>query len=219
MIDLVIFDCDGVLVDTEKVTHGVIARYLATFGVSITAAESHRRFVGVNVPTLEQIYRDEGADLPDDFTVQVRARIMAALAEGVEAIPGVAAALNRLPLPCCVASSGRHVKIRQSLRLAGLIDLFDDAHLFSAEDVARAKPAPDLFLHAARMMGAEPARTVVVEDSPPGIRGAVAAGMTVIGYREHADGPDPAALAALGAHHVIDHMGRLPDLLSAKGLL
>ena len=213
MPDLIIFDCDGVLVDTEPVAHTVISRYVAESGFELSAAESIRRFLGFSVSALCETLMREGARIPDDSVDEIRKRILAELATGVEPIPGIHDALATIPHQRCVASSGRHVKIRQSLQLAGLSSFFGE-NIFSAEDVAHPKPAPDLFLHAAEQMDADPEQTLVVEDSPVGIRAAVAAGMTVVAYAnpEHSmDQPHP---KSFGADHVILHMGDLPALLN-----
>jgi HAD superfamily hydrolase (TIGR01509 family) len=147
-----------------------------------------------------------------DFADDVRQRTLAALREEIEPVPGIAAALARIPVPMCVASSGQLVKMRTTLRATGLLSRFED-RLFSAAGMARGKPHPDIFLHAAREMGAEPASCAVVEDSLVGVQAGIAAGMTVFGYAALSDAH---ALSAAGAH-VFTDMQELPTLLE-RGL-
>lgn len=211
---LVIFDCDGVLVDSEPAANRLLVRVLAEDGFYISYEECRRLFVG---RTLEAVMRHvEGAigrPLGPRWPTYIRDETLLAFADGVDAVPGVEAVLHTLKArntPFCVASSGKFEKMRFTLGSSGLLPLVEKV-LFSAEEVAQGKPAPDLFLHAARKMGHASESCVVIEDSVPGVQAAVAAGMPVLGY---AGDPhtDAAALKSEGAHVFYD-MGALLELL------
>ncbi|WP_237110039.1 HAD family phosphatase [Nonomuraea sp. MG754425] len=205
-VDLVIFDCDGVLVDSEPISVRVGTAALRRLGWEIDEAEYAERFVGcTNEYWAEQIGRT-----PPGWREQVNADYVAAVKAELCAVEGIEAALDRLSVPICVASNGRHATIRRSLELTGLAGRFT-GRVFSAEDVPRGKPEPDLFLHAATTMGAEPERCVVVEDSPFGVTAAVRAGMRCLAF---AGGLTPASrLDGLGAT-LFHHHAALPDLIS-----
>lgn len=211
---LVIFDCDGVLVDTEPVANRLLARVLSEEGFPVTYEECRRLFVGRTMDAVRAHVEDAlGRALREDWTAYIRDRTLAAFAEGIEPVPGardVIHALKRRAVPYCVASSGKFEKMRFTLGMTGLLPLVEHV-LFSAEEVRHGKPAPDLFLHAAARMGHAPARCLVIEDSLPGVQAAVAAGMPVIGY---AGDPhtDAEALEKEGAHVVTD-MSALIGLL------
>jgi HAD superfamily hydrolase (TIGR01509 family) len=180
--ELVIFDNDGVLVDSEPHANRVLAALLTECGVPTTYEESLRDYVGSSIPRVRRIAEERlGRPLPDDFEHRYYESLFERLRSGLQAIRGVREAIERIPLPSCVASSGSRERIELSLRLTGLLDHFGE-RLFSADDVEHGKPAPDLFLHAAESLGAEPGRCVVIEDSPLGIEAANAAGMTSFGY-------------------------------------
>lgn len=177
--DLVIFDCDGVLIDSEIISATMLIAELATLGVTLDLAHVARHFLGRSYPTvMRSIRADFGLDLPPDFEDRYRARLLAAFERDLRVMPGVRAALDGLALPCCVATSSSPARAAMSLRLVGLGDLAGP-RLFTASMVAHGKPAPDLFLHAAAACGADPARCLVIEDSLTGIRAGLAAGMTV----------------------------------------
>lgn len=179
---LVIFDCDGVLVDSEAISVEVLLDVLAEAGCPMTAEEGYRRFLGRSIASIVRtLSEEEGLTLTDAHLQSIRARLRQRFTEDLRPIPGVAETVPRLGLPVCVASSSQPDRIRHSLELTGLWPLFAP-HVFSATEVARGKPAPDLFLHAARTMEVAPAECVVVEDSPAGIRAAQAAGMAVVGF-------------------------------------
>lgn len=215
--DLILFDCDGVLVDSEMLSSRLLAEALAAEGHPLTAAECRARFTGISIRSaIETIETERGRPLPADFEDRLRANDLAVFARELKAVPGVAEALARIPTPKCVASSGAPEKIRHSLTVTGLIGFFEP-HLFSAHMVERGKPAPDLFLHAAARMGVAPPRCVVVEDSAAGIQAARAAGMPVLGFAGggHAGDGYAAMLRAAGAAVVFDDMAALPSLLQA----
>lgn len=179
MKDLVIFDCDGVLIDSEIISAQMLIDELARLGVAIDLAYVARHFLGRSYPTvMETIRRDFGLDLPPQFEDQYRARLLAAFEKDLRIMPHVAGVLENLALPMCVATSSSPRRAAFSLSLVGLGHLAGP-RLFTASQVAKGKPAPDLFLHAAKACGADPARCLVIEDSLTGIRAALAAGMEV----------------------------------------
>ncbi len=205
-----IFDCDGVLVDSEPITCAVMAACLTEIGLSTTTEQCMADYVGSWWPdAVADIEAKLGHPLPDGFTEQYRARQNAALAEGVEPVAGVVEVLDQLAgTPICVASNGTHTKMEITLASAGLAERFQ-GRIFSATEVERGKPAPDLFLHAATTLGAEPAACAVVEDSPLGIEAALAAGMAAFAYTGHVEA---SILAAAGAI-TFEAMAELPALL------
>jgi HAD superfamily hydrolase (TIGR01509 family) len=206
----VIFDCDGVLVDSEPTSNRVLASVLSEIGVPLTPEQSAATFKGRAWTQCLGIIEDLlGEPPPADLTDRYRARRDEALAR-VKPVRGIVAALERIDLPDCVASSGDHGKMRVTLKAAGLYDRFR-GRIFSALDVGGiGKPAPDLFLHAAARMRFDPLKTTVVEDSVPGVEAGVAAGMRVLAYAH--DG-EAEALAAAGGE-VFTAMTQLPGLLA-----
>jgi len=210
-VDLVIFDCDGVLVDSERLAVRVDVAMLHELGWPLSEAEVIERFVGrSDRDTREAIEAHLGRVLPDGWDAQVNRLYREAFAAGLTPVAGVVDALERISLPTCVASSGTHEHLRYTLGLTGLYERFE-GRIFSAEEVARGKPAPDLFLLAARRMGAAPDRCVVVEDSLSGVRAARAAGMRVLGF---AGGLTRAEMLAGPATTVFDEMRELPGLIA-----
>jgi HAD superfamily hydrolase (TIGR01509 family) len=213
-MDLVIFDCDGVLVDSERITNAVFSRRLGEIGLVLTLEQMFERFLGRTMADCVAIIEAElGRPVPDDFVEGYRAESRALLAREVRPVRGVVDALAALSVPYCVASSGDPEKMRTTLSATGLLPLFEGRR-FSAVDVARGKPAPDIFLHAAQRMGARPERCVVVEDTPVGTRAGVAAGMLVLGYAELMSA---ARLREAGAWRTFDDMDALAGLLDAAG--
>jgi HAD superfamily hydrolase (TIGR01509 family) len=177
--DLVIFDCDGVLVDSEIISAKMLISELAALGVQVDLDYVARHFLGRSYPTvMAQIRRDFSLDLPADFEEAYRVRLLAAFERDLKVMPGSAAVLGMLALPHCVATSSSPRRVEQSLRITGLWPLVK-GYVFTASEVANGKPAPDLFLHAAARMGVPPERCLVIEDSLTGIRAARAAGMEV----------------------------------------
>lgn len=206
----VIFDCDGVLVDSEHLAAPILAETLTELGLPTTPEDVDRDFKGRSWESgLEVIERRRGEPAWPELRERYRARLFAAFDEQLTAVEGIAEALDAIDLPHCVASSGDHERIRRGLDATGLRARFPDEAIFSADDVAHGKPAPDLFLHAAERMGFAPAATVVVEDSPAGVQAGRAAGMTVLGYAGRCD---PAELEADGAI-AFASMAELPGLL------
>lgn len=217
--DLVIFDCDGVLVDSEPIANRVFAELLGEVGLPLSYDETIATFLGRSMAACVAIIEARlGRPVPAEFAATCQARVAAAFARELAPVPGVVAALDgvaALGLPACVASSGTHEKIRASLGVTGLLPRFT-GRIYSATEVARGKPFPDLFLHAARALGARPARCVVVEDTALGVQAAVAAGMTALGYAPpgaRSGLADPEALARSGAR-VFASMDALCALLA-----
>ena len=180
--DLVIFDCDGVLIDSEPIANRVHAQTLAGCGYAVGEEELQDRFCGISdAEMLATIEREWGRALPDDYARRIATALARQYRCSLKPIAGIAEALAGLSQPVCVASSGTPERIRLGLETVGLYDGFHP-HLFSASMVGHGKPAPDLFLYAAARMGAAPERCLVIEDSPAGIEAARAAGMTAIGF-------------------------------------
>jgi len=209
--DLIIFDCDGVLVDSERIANQVFARVLKEVcDLEFTQDQMYEHFVGNSeARCLEVIETMLGFKPPSELSRRYRDDINQALFESVVAVSGIEQVLNQIDIPYCVASSGSHDKMRLTLGKTALFDYFD-GNIFSTSDVDRGKPHPDIYLHAARRMGVKDVnKCLVVEDSPVGVTGAVAAGMKVFGYAELM--PAEKLLAA-GAHQVFGDMTLLPNL-------
>ncbi|WP_330355623.1 HAD family hydrolase [Streptomyces chartreusis] len=210
--DLVIFDNDGVLVDSEPISNRLLAAYLTELGHPTSYEDSIRDYMGSAMHRIHDLVLERtGERLPEDFDDVFHARVFAAFERELKAVPGAVDVLEKLGadgVPYCVASSGSHERIRVGHRTTGLDRYFDEGRVFSSQDVGRGKPAPDLFLHAAERMGVAPARCLVVEDSPLGVQAAVAAGMDVYGFTAMTP---PAKLAR--ATQLFSDMGELADLL------
>ncbi len=213
-VELIIFDCDGVLVDSEVIGSRIYAEYLSSLGFPHTYEEVNERYLGVSDATVVSMFSADGVTLPATFIDDVHRLEHDALSRDLEPIPGIKDALDFITLPICVASSGVPAKIISSLTKTGLLDYLDP-HLFSATQVENGKPAPDLFLFAAEQMNTAPERALVIEDSPAGVRAGVTAGMTVVGFTGggHIPVGHGETLGALGACHILDDMRDLPDLL------
>ena len=212
-LELVIFDCDGVLVDSERVTNRIFAAMLNELGLSVTLEDMFARFVGHSMTQcLDLITEMLGRPPPANFLDEYRSRTRAALETDLLPTPGVEEALKRIRLPCCVASSGDHEKMRITLGITGLWPRFE-GRLFSVTEVPRGKPFPDVFLLAASRLGANPSACAVVEDAPVGVKAGVAAGMRVFGYA--ALTPAHRLLEA-GAQVTFEHMRELPGLLDGE---
>jgi HAD superfamily hydrolase (TIGR01509 family) len=206
--DLVIFDCDGVLVDSEPLSNRILAERLTAIGLPTSTEDAMRDYMGRSWKTdQELIERRLGGPLPDGWVDGYHAEVFEAFERELEPVPGLPEALDDIELPWCVASSSAHPRIRTALRATGLLDRFE-GRIFSSTDVEHGKPAPDLFLLAAGTMGAEPARCVVVEDAPAGVQAGLAAGMTVLGYA----GLTPPE--QLDGARVFGSMAELPALIS-----
>jgi HAD superfamily hydrolase (TIGR01509 family) len=208
---LVIFDCDGVLVDSEQITNRVFAGMLNELGIPVTLEDMFERFVGRSMSQcLELITKMLGRPVPRRFVEEYQTRSAAALRSELKAVPDIATVLAGIRVPYCVASSGTHEKMQTTLGLTGLLPQFR-GKMYSVTEVAQSKPFPDVFLHAARQQGVAPADCAVIEDTPTGVRAGVAAGMTVFGYC--ALTPKQRLIEA-GAHHTFERMRDLPGLIS-----
>jgi HAD superfamily hydrolase (TIGR01509 family) len=210
MTELVIFDCDGVLVDSEPISVRLDVEMFAELGMTITEQEVIDRFVGRSPDTLRQAVEEHlGHPPPDDWEERGEQELRKRFEAELEPVPGIVDALERISLPMCVASSSPPERLRFKLELTGLYDRFA-GRIFSASQVANGKPAPDLFLYAARQMGVTPASCVVVEDSRYGVQAARAAGMNALAY---AGGVTSSNTLAGPRTVVFDDMRRLPELL------
>ncbi|MFE0460046.1 HAD family hydrolase [Kitasatospora sp. NPDC058965] len=211
MIDLVLFDCDGVLVDSERIAVRVQCEVGAELGWPLTAAEVLDRFVGRSSASIaEQVAERLGRPVAERWQARFEELHRAAVDRELTAVPGIEEALAALTVPSCVASSGSHPKMRHTLGVTGLHDRFA-GRIFSATEVGRGKPFPDLFLHAAERLGARPEHCVVVEDSKYGVQAARAAGMRALGF---AGGLTPAQWLADAGAAVFTDMRELPALLA-----
>ncbi|MFE2928810.1 HAD family hydrolase [Streptomyces goshikiensis] len=214
-VELVIFDCDGVLVDSERIAARVNVVLGAELGWPLTEEEVVRRFIGRSSASIRELVAArigaEAARVWDERFVTLHAEAVDA---GLTPVDGLPEALDAIALPTCVASSGSHEKMRHTLGRTGLYERFE-GRIHSATEVSRGKPAPDLFLHAARRMGVDPAACVVVEDSRPGVEAARAAGMRSFGY---AGGLTPAEALAGPGTVVFTDMRDLPSLIAAAGM-
>jgi len=211
-VDLVIFDCDGVLVDSEILALRVLERELARLLPDIDAAPLLHNTAGISTADiLTMVQQRTGQTLPPGAVPAIIAAIDRALDEQVEPIPGARAAIEQIPTLKAVASNSSLASVRRSVRRASLADYFGD-RLFSAELVANPKPAPDLYRYAAERLGVEASRCLVIEDSVSGVRAARAAGMAVIGFTgaSHTPADQPQRLRDVGAAVVLNRMDTLP---------
>lgn len=219
-IDLVIFDCDGVVIDSEAISARMLVAELAGYGVEIDMGYVARHFLGRSYAVvLDQVRREFGVVLPDGFETDYRARLIDAFRRDLTAMPGVADALRGLGVPYCLATSSSPERVRQSLALVGLTEAFA-GRINTASEVANGKPAPDLFLLAAERMGVTPERCLVIEDSRAGVRAGLNAGMKVWRFTGGAHlagldlgagpGPHPhATFASFGDFfHLAPHLAR-----------
>jgi HAD superfamily hydrolase (TIGR01509 family) len=210
--DLVIFDNDGVLVDSEPVANRVLSALLTEYGLPCTPEESIATFMGHSMAQVRTMVEARlGRPVPAELEARYFEQVFAEFERSLQPIPGIVDALRSIEPAVCVASSGTHERIRLTLGTTGLWDRFG-GRVFSAQDVSRGKPAPDLFLHAARALGADPRRCAVVEDSPAGITAANDAGMTSFAFARLV--PAERLRHATGA--VFADMRRLPALLRAE---
>jgi HAD superfamily hydrolase (TIGR01509 family) len=210
---LVIFDCDGVLVDSEPISCRTFTEALREIGLEVTPQQMFDEFVGYSMQhCMEVVEKMLGRPAPGNFVAELQARTFERFKAELKAMPGIEQALEDLDeigIPFCVASSGAHEKMRTTLGITGLLPRFE-GKMFSATQVLRGKPAPDLYLFAAEKMGVEVGRCVVVEDAPPGVQAGVAAGMRVLGFAAHTPRKK---LEAAGAHVIFDDMRRVRELI------
>jgi HAD superfamily hydrolase (TIGR01509 family) len=209
-VELVIFDCDGVLVDSEPIAVRIDLVILSQFGLQLSETEVIDRFVGRSPDAMQQAIEEHVGHEVQGFVERFAPLYDDAYRSELSAVRGVKEALDRIDLPVCVASSSRPDNLRMKLELVDLTARFD-GNVFSASEVANGKPAPDLFLYAARRMGVDPSRCVVVEDSRHGVEAARAAGMRVLAY---AGGLTAGQTLAGPETVVFDDMRVLPDLIA-----
>jgi HAD superfamily hydrolase (TIGR01509 family) len=215
----VIFDCDGVLIDSEQISMAVDQQLLTQCGVVLSEAEMHRRFVGKTFQgMIDELEAETGRKLPFDLEMRKDGMMLDIYRRELKAIPGVPEMLDDLTLPKSIGTNGPRQRAMEALRILGIAHHFGE-RLTTFEDVVEGKPAPDVYLLAAERAGFAPAQCLVVEDSVTGVMSAVAAGCLTLGFTgsqlhrsEHA-----LKLVELGAHAVFDDMGQLPDLISAMG--
>ncbi len=213
---LVIFDCDGVLVDSEIIFARISAEQFTACGYPIDTETAIARFTGLSMPTMVGIVEAElGRALPDDFAMRCRESANTIFDSELQAVEGIDGVLAQHAPHRCVASSSSPTRIRRSLKSTGLYRHFKDEAIFSAAMVSRGKPAPDLFLHVADEMASPVADCVVIEDSLPGVQAAVAAGMTVLGFigASHIQDGHAEKLRDAGAASIFDDMTALPGYL------
>ncbi|WP_441235041.1 HAD family hydrolase [Bradyrhizobium sp. 930_D9_N1_4] len=206
--ELIIFDCDGVLVDSELLSCRCLSEVLAEFGFHLGVEQALALFLGRSTKAIDHHYRDLGQVLPVEFLPRLKARVLETFAGALQPIRGIGTVLSELKVPCCVASSSDLDRVSLSLDVTGLAPLLGD-RIYTAQMVRHGKPAPDLFLHAAEKMGAQPGRTLVIEDSVSGVQAGKAAGMTVWGFvgGSHYRGRDgQAILSEAGADRVFAQM-------------
>jgi HAD superfamily hydrolase (TIGR01509 family) len=207
--ELVIFDCHGVLVDSDRISLRIQAERISALGLEMSYEECVRDFLGLGMPATLRILAERlGQPVPDGWEAELDVAVRDGFRRELTPVPGIVKALERIELPACVASSGSHEKMRLTLGLTGLWDRFA-GRIISADEVERGKPAPDLFLHAASRLSTPPERCIVVEDSPFGIAAAKAAGMSALGFAA----ATPAARLD-GANAVFTAMEDLPGLIS-----
>ena len=218
--ELVIFDCDGVLVDSEALSVSALLGMIELAGGTVSEDAAYEHFLGKSMKSVREILGHEfGLEISDRHLTAMRVDLMRKFREELKPIPGVKEVLPKLRLPCCVASSGTLERIRYALDVTGLLPLLEP-HLFSATMVKRGKPAPDLFLHAAASMRAHPRRCLVVEDSPAGVAAARAGGVRGLGFTggSHAGNPGlKARLASTEPDFIFADMLQLPDLIAGLG--
>ncbi len=216
MIDLIIFDCDGVLVDSEIISCRTHAAVLTRYGYPITSEQVFDRFLGRSARQAHaEVEAELGRALSDEYHTALQDELYRTFEAELEAIAGIHESLDEIALPACVASSGSHQRMRITLGRTRLYERFAP-NIFSASEVANGKPAPDLFLFAAEKMKTKPERCLVVEDSISGITAARAAGMTVLGFcgGSHCRNGHPETLRAAGAHGTFADMRQLPALIA-----
>lgn len=209
--DLIIFDCDGVLVDSELISCRCLTEVLAEYGINLGLDQALDLFLGRSMTAVLQHYRERGCAIPEQFSADLRSGVRSAFLSGLCPIEGVSSVLEALQVPSCVASSSDLDRVCFSLELTGLAAHFGE-RLYTAQMVKRGKPAPDLFLYAAERMQGDPRRTLVIEDSVSGVKAAKAAGMTAWGFvggSHYRSRDGRATLLEAGADRVF---GRMTDL-------
>lgn len=221
--DLVIFDCDGVLIDSEVISARMLVKELTNYDIHVDLAYVVRHFLGRSYPVvLSQIKTDFGVLLPDGFEADYRARLLTSFSAHLTVMPHVREVIEGLRVPYCLATSSSPARLRHSMQIVGLSALFE-GRSFTSSEVSRGKPAPDLFLHAAAKMGAAPERCLVIEDSLSGVRAGLSAGMEVWRFvgGSHLAGLDTAPDTGENPHQQFstfaEFFGLAPDLQTESG--
>jgi HAD superfamily hydrolase (TIGR01509 family) len=210
--ELVIFDCDGVLVDSDRISLRIQAEQISALGLQMSYEDCVQDFLGLGMPATLRILAERlERPVPKGWEAELDAAVRDGFRRELTPVSGIVEALEEIELASCVASSGSHEKMRLTLSLTGLWDRFA-GRIFSADEVRQGKPAPDIFLHAASRMSTPPERCIVVEDSPFGIAAAKAAGMSALGFAAATS-----AARLNGADAVFAAMEDLPGLISRVG--
>lgn len=216
MLELIFFDCDGVLVDSEPLNARVSVELLARYGIELTAQDVVRQFTGKSMlDAIHIVASTYGVSLPDSYIEEYETLLFDLFRSELKVIDGVRGVLSGLQVSSCVTSNSTHRRLAVTLATTGL-NRFFGRNVFSAEDVARGKPEPDIFLHAASAFGANPKRCVVIDDNPSGIMGAVSAGAMAIGFcgGSHIEPGHDQRLYDAGAHEVLTSMSELLPVLT-----
>lgn len=216
MTRLVIFDCDGVLVDSEALANRVMARHISNAGWTMSGAESERLFKGLTMQqVIERVEQHLQRRLPSTWLERFEADSFSTFIDELQPVDGVIDLIRRIHragITSCVASQGSYEKMAVTLKSAGLIDMVGN-HIFSAAEIGRPKPAPDIFLHAAMRMSMPPSQCLVIEDSLTGVTAALAAGMEVIGYDPKASGADNTSPLAIDPRvRIVRHMDEIIEI-------
>lgn len=220
-IDLVIFDCDGVLIDSEVIACGISAAFWTKAGYPITTEEFLSRFAGMSRKSMDRIVSEETSEdiihRYNDMEAEKKALLWKEFEESLQITPYIEEVLQSITLPKCVASSSEMERLEHSLGLTGLWDMFD-GNIFSSTMVEHGKPAPDLFLHAAKTMGASPENCLVIEDSVAGVTAAKSAGMRAVGYTaaSHMGPQKVGLLEQVGAWQITDDIRHILDILKTE---
>lgn len=211
--ELLILDCDGVVVDSEPITTRILTEMLNDLGLSMSIEEVAQRFTGQTFSRILELISDLlGRSLPQDFEPIYRDRSFAAMETELKPVEGIKIALDQINIPYCIASNGPHEKMQKTLSITSLLSQFE-GRLFSSDDVSRGKPFPDLFLFAARHFAVPPSACLVIEDSASGVEAALAAGMSVYGFSEC---ETDTRLLIAGANRIFCQMSELPSLVAGS---
>lgn len=213
---LVIFDCDGVLVDSERLSNQIFIDMLSDMGVNITLQEVMENYVGIPLlDGLRTLAKKHKFIPPEDFIDKFNSKCLIVFENELQAIPGIMYIIAQIQTPFCVASNSRPEKVRAMLKITRLFDSFE-GKIFTASQVKKPKPAPDVYIYASEAFNINPSDCLVIEDTPTGVSAAKAAGMTVYGYSAHSSAK---RLLDAGADTVFDNMKDLPLLIHQYEIL
>jgi len=216
MTRLVIFDCDGVLVDSEAIANRVMAEHITKAGWRMTAEQSEAQFKGATLSqVIDSVERYIGQRLPPSWQTRFEEECFSTFTDELQPVDGIIDLIRRIHragITSCVASQGSQAKMAVTLKAAGLIDMVG-GHIFSAAEIGRPKPAPDIFLHAAMRMSTPASQCLVIEDSVTGVKAALAAGMKIIGYDPNGAGPTSTSPLAIDPRvRIIRHMDEITEI-------